>query len=81
MLRLPPLDRDFRRAMRRGLFVIAAIFAFNAALAFSDGRWLLAVALSAFVLVVVSLRTHTTPERWPSAERWLRATFTRGSER
>lgn len=77
MVRLPPLDRDFRRATRRGLFVVAAIFAFNAALAFSDGRWWLALLLSGFVLVVVSLRTHTTPERWPAAERWMRSVLTR----
>lgn len=80
MVKLPPVDPSFRRATRRGLFMIAAIFAFNAAIAGADGRWLLALILGGFVLVVVSLRTYTSPERWPDAERWLRETFGRGDK-
>lgn len=77
---LPPLDPSLRRGTRRGLLAVAALFAFNAALAFSEGRALLALLYAGLVLAAVGLRTWTTPERWPATESALRRWFGGGDK-
>ena len=69
------MDRSerWRKAARRGAIAAALVFAYNAAKAFSEGAFVLALVCAVVMAGLGALGLAATPKYWPALWQWLEA--------